>query len=187
MRSNLERRNHLRRLPPDHYRHQANVHWINTIDQRKTGWLNPDFHHAFHEQLIHTCGRYSIACPAYCLMPDHIHLLLTNLNDDADQRVAHRFIRARLNALLHPFDLRLQRQAYDHVLRDEERSDDGFQKLVHYIRSNPVRAQLVQSESEWKFNGAIICGYPDLKPCSPNFHEQFWKIVQRLREQNRDS
>ena len=112
---------YLKRLPPEYYRGQACVHWSLTIDERKTGWLVSAFHFQCRELLTHTMFRYGLCCPVYCLMPDHIHMLWLGLLDSADQRVAMKFFRGQLNAVLEEQHLRLQQQAFDHVLRDEER------------------------------------------------------------------
>ncbi len=78
----------LPRLGPEAYRGLACVHWSMTIDDRKTGWLKPIFYDKFRELLTHTCFRYGLACPIFCLMPDHLHLLGLGLVDSADQRLA---------------------------------------------------------------------------------------------------
>lgn len=63
---------YLPRLEPGFYRGQAYVHWVMTIQDRKTGWLIPNFYYNFREILTHAAFRYAYACPIYCLMPDHI-------------------------------------------------------------------------------------------------------------------
>ena len=64
----------LSRLDRGYYRGQAYVHWTITIQDRKTGWLVPIFYYKFRELLTHATFRYSMICPIYCLMPDHMHL-----------------------------------------------------------------------------------------------------------------
>jgi REP element-mobilizing transposase RayT len=44
--------------------------------------------------------RYKLACPAFCLMPDHLHLMWIGLAPDSDQRKAAKFFREHVNLLL---------------------------------------------------------------------------------------
>lgn len=67
---------HLPRLGDAAYRGKAVVHWTLTVRDRGTGWLDARFTTRFRWLLLHGCGRYAVACPVHCLMPDHVHLLL---------------------------------------------------------------------------------------------------------------
>ena len=42
------RHGHLPRLAPEYYRGMAVVHWVMTVDDRRTGWLTPHFHAQGH-------------------------------------------------------------------------------------------------------------------------------------------
>src|SRR5580658_406407 len=124
---------YLRRLPPEHYRGQAYVHWSMTMEDRKTGWLIPIFYYKFREILTHAAFRYGFCCPIYCLMPDHIHLLWLGILDKCDQRLAARHFRKNLNLVLAKLAARLQSQPYDHVLRDQDRQRSSFEDVFAYI------------------------------------------------------
>jgi len=71
----VSNRNHLHRLEAGFYRGDAIVHWSLTMLNRKQGWLNGLFYYRFREILTHTAFRYAIACPIFCLMPDHLHMV----------------------------------------------------------------------------------------------------------------
>jgi putative transposase len=135
--------NYLRRLPPECYRGRAYVHWSMTIDQRRTGWLVPTFYYKFREILTHTALRYGLACPIYCCMPDHLHLLWIGIAGTCDQRNAARFFRRQLNTPLQRMGFELQSQPYDHVLRGDEKLEAAFEAVAEYIARNPERAGLV--------------------------------------------
>ena len=62
---------HLPRLDPEHYRGFAAVLWTITFERRARGWLDPPFHAAFRELLLHVAAREQLFCPAYVLMPAH--------------------------------------------------------------------------------------------------------------------
>src|SRR5688572_30819764 len=134
---------HLPRLPPEAYRGRAWVHWTMGLHDRSTGWLDAPMHHTFRELLLHAGSRYLMHCPAYCLMPDHAHLLWMGISPDSDQLLATRFLRRHWNALLQLRGHRLQSQGHDRVLRHDECGPDSFEDTVLYIRHNPQRGGLV--------------------------------------------
>ncbi len=175
----MEKKASLPRLPPEFYRGAAYVHWTLTIEQRATGWLTPHFHHAWQLVLLHAGSRYHLHCPAYVLMPDHVHLLWLGTPDrDSDQRIAVEFLRKHLRPHLTPADW--QHQAHDHVLREADQERGAFQAIAHYIFENPVRAKLTTRWSDYPFLGCCVPGYPALDVRTPDYWDLFWRIYQRL-------
>jgi REP element-mobilizing transposase RayT len=166
---------YLPRLAPEFYRGRACVLWTATIDHRATGWLTRTFHHAWQLTLLHTCARWNLACPAYVLMPDHVHLLWLGLDDHfSDQRVALEFLRKNLRATLAPHDW--QKQAHDRVLREHERERGALQSAVHYLFENPVRAQLSPRFQDYAHLGCCVAGYPELDVRAADYWERFWRV-----------
>src|SRR5687768_14537346 len=106
----------LRRLGAAWYQSTAWVHWTMTIEARRRGWLDREHHAEVREMLIHTCARYQLLCPAYCLMPDHAHFLFMGLSDTSNQRNAVKFFRKAWNSRLLEKGFSLQKQSHDHVL-----------------------------------------------------------------------
>lgn len=164
----------LPRLSAESYRGHAAVHWTMTLEHRTTGWLNMAHHAALREILLHTCHRYALACPAYCLMPDHAHFLWLGLDSTSDQHLAAAWFRRHWNALLAPAHT-LQRQAHDHVLRDNEREQNAFASIAAYILQNPQRANLIPLGSDWPHLGAIFPGVHPLDPRAPDYWDRFWR------------
>ena len=199
---------HLPRLERERYQAFAVVHWTMTVENRATGWLDAHFHARFRELLLHAAAREHLLCPAYCLMPDHAHLIWMGLGLKSDQLTGMKFLREQLNRELEATDLRqqagtdatdlrrqtrttatdlrrrlrLQKQAYDHVLREEERQRDAFAKTCFYIMENPARAGLVARAQDHPFSGAIVPGYPTLHPLQPDYWEKFWPLYWQMRE-----
>ena len=171
---------HLPRLDPESYRGDAVVHWTLTVFDRKTGWLNDSVHLKFRELMLHAAAREGVLCPAYCLMPDHIHLIWLGLRRDTDQRNGMSFLRTYLEPLLSPHQF--QPQAYDHVLREEERKRGAFARICFYILANPLRAKLVEETETWPYCGAVVPGYPRLHPLAEDFWPKFWKLFQEFRQ-----
>jgi len=92
---------------------------------------------------------------AYCLMPDHLHLLL-RLGQAGTELGAligtfKSFTSKQSWSLGHKGEL-WQDRFYDHVVRRNENS----LIIAEYILQNPVRKRLVQGPSEYPY-----CGLPD--------------------------
>lgn len=174
----------LSRLDRKFYRGQAYVHWTLTMQDRATGWLVPIFYYKFRELLAHTAFRYSIACPVYCLMPDHMHLLWIGIDDHSDQLNAMKYFRKHLATPLSLFGCKLQHQPYDSVLRDDERRESAVENLVDYIAKNPERKNLVPIDcfQSYKFTGTLIPGYPELALWEVEFWPRFWRTYSFLQK-----
>jgi REP element-mobilizing transposase RayT len=189
----------LPRLERSCYQAFAAVHWTMRVEPPIPGWLTDHFHRDFRVLLLHACVREQLFCPAYCLMPDHFHLMWLGLSRESDQLNGMKFLRTYLNRLLAGTRIedrksaadsrpqpqakwKLQPQAHDHVLREEEREQDAFARVCFYILANPVRAELATSEPDWPFSGTVVPGYPDLYPFQEDFWELFWKLYGKHRE-----
>ena len=180
LRDPLNRAFYLPRLPREYYQGDAVVHWTLTIFDRAQGWLTPALHAQFRELMLHAAAREGLACPIYCLMPDHLHLIWMGLRLDTDQLNGMAFLRTYLEPALAPASF--QPQAQDHVLREEQRKRNAFAKVCFYVAANPVRAGLVPEGGVWSYIGCILPGYPKMKPTDEGFWPKFWKIFTKLRQ-----
>ncbi len=98
---------------------------------------------------------------AAVIMPNHVHLVLTPLRRDDGwlcslPEIMHAIkgkAARRINQTLERTGPVWQEESFDHVLR----SNDSLAEKVDYICRNPVRAELVDSESEyrWLWKGRI--------------------------------
>lgn len=87
---------------------------------------------------------------AYCLMPNHVHLLVERRND-AISRVMQRI----LNGFSQYFNRRYQKSG--HLLQGRYKailcqSDQYLSELVRYIHLNPVRARLVRRPEDYRYS-----------------------------------
>lgn len=169
---------HLPRLAPEHYRGFAAVHWSMTVNKRRTGWLSPAFHARCRELVLHAAVQYNLLCPAYCLMPDHIHILFRGVARGADQRLAVSFLRRHLNIEMAP--CQLQREPYDHVLRRKDLEREAFRAVACYIADNPVRAGMARVAADYPYSGAVLPGRPHADLHHPKFWDVFWEMHERL-------
>jgi len=179
----MSKRNHLRRLPPEYYRGDTIAHWSITMLDRQQGWLSPVFLHRFRELLAHTMFRYGLACPVFCLMPDHLHMVWMGLCKGSDQLLAMKHFRKICNDSLKRIGFELQDQSYDHVFSQHERRDEEFHNACDYVARNPQRAGLVHDYSDYPFSGCVIPGYPDLRLFESGFWDRFDRVVSFLRRE----
>src|ERR1035441_5532352 len=172
---------YLPRLRREFYQADAVVFWTLPVAHRARGWLSECFHAAFREMMLHTAAREGLLCPAYCLMPDHLHLVWMGLRRDCDQRNGMKFLRARLGPCLKP--ARFQHQPHDHVLKPEERQRQAFTlACADYVLLNPLKAGLVKAPEDWPYLGAVVPGYPQLNPFDGDYWPGFWKHYYAARE-----
>jgi REP element-mobilizing transposase RayT len=102
--------------------------------------------------LLHFQGeRYALH--AWCVMPDHVHVLVTPFPHLPLERVLHAwksFTAHEANRMLHRSGPLWQREAFDHLVRDP----DGFETFLSYIEADPVSAGLCARKHEWPFSSA---------------------------------
>jgi putative transposase len=89
---------------------------------------------------------------AYCLMPDHAHLLVEGLTESADFRRFTKLAKQRSGAAYAlTADRPLwQKGYYERVLRQEE----DAREIARYIVANPVRAGIVESPDRYPHSGS---------------------------------
>src|SRR5687767_8050317 len=104
----------------------------------------------FHE--TDACG---VVIPAYCFMPDHVHLVVSGRAENPD------FVRfAKRSRQRSGFQLRhltrggrlWQDGYYEHILRDHE----PMARTIRYIADNPVRAGMVSDWEQYPFTGSQL-------------------------------
>lgn len=179
----VKHKQRLKRLPPEFYCGLVWVHWTMTVEDRRTEWLDARFMYKFREILTHVAFRDRLACPIYCLMPDHIHMLWCGLTETTDQRVAMQRLRKDTNDCLKRMGFSFQRQAYDHVLKDKELERDAIDALIDYIARNPERKGLVEVDAfaTYPFTGCLIPGYPQLRLWEPDSWDRIWRTIAFLK------
>jgi REP element-mobilizing transposase RayT len=103
-------------------------------------------------QFRRTSTLEAFAILAYCLMPDHAHLLAEGLSQDSDFRRFAKMAKQRSGGLYaRTHHRRLWQEGYyERVLRDEDDARD----LARYILNNPVRAGLVETPEAYPFVGS---------------------------------
>lgn len=104
--------------------------------------------------LNNLCGSENIKLLVYCLMPDHIHLLIKTLEGSDIILFVRKFksIVSKLAKQYFGIAYIWQKSFYDHFLRKEE----AINKVAEYILNNPVRKNIVSEWKEYKLSGTIF-------------------------------
>lgn len=141
-------------------------HVIVRGNQGNRAFLDRDDHLKCLQFLARALAEEGVTPYAYCLMPDHIHLLPEQIGDQALAKVMRRF----LSGYTRYFNGRHQRSGnlftrHQAVLVEKE---TYLRDLVRYILLNPVRSGLVKTPGEypWTCYGAYA-GTRSVGPVRP--------------------
>jgi REP element-mobilizing transposase RayT len=142
------------RLPCYDYSEPRPYHITWGAHARKTLLCREDLARGVIECIEAEAARVRVDLCAYCVMPDHVHILLT----PRDGTNVIRFIQAvksrtaRAYCMLGGEGKLWQRGFYDHIVRREE----SVSRIAEYILANPVRAGLVENASAYPFSRSFL-------------------------------
>jgi putative transposase len=129
------------------------AHIIIGTDKKRPYFANHKYADAFTQLIIKTAQEKDINLYAYCIMTDHIHILIASSMDcsitDYVRLIKGRFTKYCRDAGL---DIDFQRSFYDHLLRKEE----DIEEVARYIIGNPVRAGIGSKFGEYPFAGSMV-------------------------------
>jgi len=143
------------RLSPEIY-HIVDIPCSVTIATKKKQRIFSNQHlaHDFVALLRRQCEHNKIPLYAYCVMPDHVHLLISA----SERESIIEFVReikslSTKMAWQHGYSGTIwQRSFYDHFLR----KDEDCKMVANYIVHNPVRAGIVQHWQNYPFSGSLV-------------------------------
>ena len=103
--------------------------------------------------LVEEARTHGFDIPAYCFMPDHLHLLTNGTHPAAD---CLKFVKTFKQRSSFAFKQRSQKRLwqdrpYDHILRP----DESWEAVAFYIWMNPVRKGLCERPEDWPFSGSL--------------------------------
>jgi putative transposase len=113
-------------------------------------FLGPEDYARYREMLAERCRAHNVACWAYVLMPNHVHLILTPSDAIGLARAVgetHRrytsFFNARARSTGHLFQGRYYSRPMDeaHLIA-----------AARYLALNPLRAGLVAAAADWPYS-----------------------------------
>ena len=93
------------------------------------------------------------ACLGYVVMPDHVHFVIKLKSGSLSSGIGSfsKFTARRINELLGVSGQIWQEGYFDHALRGER----TLASYLIYMMHNPVRANLVERETDWKWSGVF--------------------------------
>ena len=126
-------------------------HVIVRGNQRQRTFLTPQDYEAYIERLARYRRKYDTTIYAYCLMPNHAHLLL----ESSDQPLA-KFMQGLQQSYSQYFNLRHRKVG--HVFQGRYKAiicdrDEYLLELIRYIHLNPVRAAMVKKPEQYRYSG----------------------------------
>jgi putative transposase len=138
---------------PSYVYEQGHAFFITIATHRKYPWflLYPNLGKHAIGLLRHLISAREATLFAWCIMPDHIHLLLRG--DSVVEFVGS--FKGTMTPMARQIEAgrRLwQRSFFDHALRDEE----SLYEIVRYIWENPVRAKIVENHSDYPWSGSEV-------------------------------
>ena len=131
-------------------------------NRRQQTFFNDDDYHAYLALLTEWCGKYHVDIWAYCLMPNHVHLIAVPKTKDGLNLAigeAHRRYTRRIN-FRENWRGHLWQGRFSSFIMNEE----YLLACSRYVELNPVRAGLVKEPEAWPWSSASshIRGQDDL-------------------------
>jgi len=141
------------RLPREYYKGSSFVSLTICIQDKVKFFDNIDIVNVFIEFLRETTEKFKCKIPVYCFMPDHLHIIMTGIDEDVDLLKAAAYFKQKTGFWLgkNKRGVSWQKDFYDHVLKKKE----SLSIHVKYILDNPVRKGLVDNWMDHPFKGAI--------------------------------
>jgi len=135
-------------------------HVLNRGNGRARVFHNDDDYRAFLDLLAQAAERIRMRVPAFCLMPNHFHLLLWPRHD----RDLSRFMQWLLTS--HVRRHHRNRRTAGHVWQGRFKAfpiqqDAHFLTVCRYIERNPLRAGLVHRAERWPWSSLGIATLRD--------------------------
>jgi putative transposase len=126
-------------------------HVIVRGNQRQKTFLSDQDYRAYLERLAKYREKYGCSVHAYCLMPNHVHLLL----ESSDQPLG-KFMQGLQQSYSQYFNR--QHRKVGHVFQGRYKAiicarDEYLLELVRYIHLNPVRAGIVKAPERYRYSG----------------------------------
>ncbi|MBU4352994.1 MAG: transposase [Nanoarchaeota archaeon] len=121
-------------------------------NRRQQTFFNEGDYHLYRKLLVEWCKKYGVKIWAYCLMPNHIHLIAVPATEDGLRRTVgevHRRYTRRVN---------FREQGRGHLWQGRFASyamdERHCLSAARYIEMNPVRAGLVPNPVDYPWSSA---------------------------------
>lgn len=140
-------------------------HVLNRGNARRTVFRKPADYDAFVELLTEAQERMPMRLLAWCLMPNHFHLVLWPRADGDLSRYMMWLMTAQVRRYHHHY------RSSGHIWQGRFKSfpiqeDEHLLTVLRYVERNPLRANLVTKAQNWLWSSAARPrpGLPELDP-----------------------
>jgi putative transposase len=139
-------------------------HVLNRGNARAEVFHHPGEYHAFLDLLGEASLRTPMRLLAYCLMPNHFHLVVWPRGDGDLSRWMHWLLTAHVRRYLRCY------HSSGHVWQGRFKAfpiqeDDHLLTVLRYVERNPLRAGLVPHAADWPYSSLHrTAGPPALDP-----------------------
>ena len=121
-------------------------------NRRQPVFFEDEDYAAYRDLVAAACAERGVRCLAWCLMPNHVHLILTPPAPEALRIAladAHRRYSRRIN-FAHGWTGYLWQGRFASYPME----DAHLMTAVRYVELNPVRARLVANAEDWRWSSA---------------------------------
>lgn len=129
----------------------GHLHFITCSCYRRTPLLDTaKARDAFLESLIQVRARFDFALVGYVVMPEHVHLLMSEPNS-GDPSLVMKSLKEQVSRRLcstRDGDHFWQRRFYDFNVWSERK----WNEKLNYIHHNPVKRGLVEQARDWRWS-----------------------------------
>ena len=141
------------RLSPELYTDKSRIVFITIHAYRNLKpFTNDGINQMVIDTLLNEQQRLDCRVYIYCLMPDHIHFLISPEIDGVSVLTYVDQFKGKTTNLSWDFGWQgklWQPRFYDHIVR----TDEDLWAIGEYILANPVRKSLVLSPEDWSWSG----------------------------------
>lgn len=139
-------------------------HVLNRANFRSTLFKREKHYQNFLAIMEEALNFVPMRIAAYCLMPNHWHLVLFPENDGDLSRFMQRITLTHTQR----YHAKTKTRGYGHIYQGRYKSvpvqrDNHFLTLVRYVERNAKRAALVKKAEEWKWSSAYVRVYGNEK------------------------
>ena len=121
-------------------------------NRRQETFFCDDDYQAYLDLMAHWCGEHKVQVWAYCLMPNHVHLIVVPKSEDGLRRAigeAHRRYTRRIN-----FRQRWRGRLWQGRFASFVLDEPYLLACARYVELNPIRAGLATAPSEYRWSSA---------------------------------
>lgn len=127
------------------------VHYYNRGVIKEAIFFSPENYEYLITKISEFIKNYQVELVAYCLMPNHYHILLKHKDSINGSRFIQRLFNSYTQAVNKKYS-RVGTLFQGNVKKRIIEEDDYLIKTIKYIHLNPVKANLCQRPENWEYS-----------------------------------